>query len=675
MALRAALLLTLAAGAIAAKVTPVEKVVSLITDMKNEVAKEGKEEAATYDTFACFCRDKTAKKSKSVQRLNKNIGLAAADIADKTQTKRDDMSETDERKDEHEKMSKELDETNARCAKEKAAYEAEAADLNKAISSLKSAIKAMKSSGGGCDPRNTECNAASLLEIASVSTSIVAKKLAAKVDPANPEYGYHSKDIVDLCVDLLGEFKSNKQGVDGEWSKTSTSCKETKKSLKNELSTNTKAMNALGRKIETLAKEIAETREDLVEFDGSLKDDQLYLKDLTARCEDRANDYDQRSQMRGGELKALETALEIITKKVVSRESDRAAFFQIAKANDVKNTKASLVLASAPMRSLSFLQGALEKQHSNSFLARVSDDLSLEAKKNRALSGLRSDARRIGSMALSALAVRMAADPFKKIKGLIQGLIERLLEESKGEATKKGFCDEALASAKSERDTRWEQSNDLNRELRDLEAKEDELTEEIEVLTRDIKDETKDLKETTDDRAQEKDDNLKAIDVAKDGLAAVSEALMTLKSFYSSAAKAAAFIQASPVDEQDPGAAVGSYKGNQGGMKAVFLCSRSSSPISIVRFATRRRKRQEPTGPSWNSCRPPRQASQVRRQRKSWTPRTLRPRRPRSRERAPICRILLICLTRPCKNSRSWGPLALIQACPTRNVWRSVRKK
>merc|ERR1719421_40623 len=60
--------------------------------------------------------------------------------------------------------------------------------------------------------------------------------------------------------------------------------------------------------------------------------------------------------------------------------------------------------------------------------------------------------------------------------------------------------------------------------------------------------------------------------VAKEGLAAVTEALLILKSFYSQAAKAsAALVQASPVDEDTSGPGFsGNYKGKQGGMKAVF---------------------------------------------------------------------------------------------------------
>jgi len=103
-----------------------------------------------------------------------------------------------------------------------------------------------------------------------------------------------------------------------------------------------------------------------------------------------------------------------------------------------------------------------------------------------------------------------------------------------------------------------------------LEAKEDALAEEIKVLTRQIAAETLALKESTKDRKEEKEENLKTLATAQGGLAAVQDALMTLRSFYSQAAKAA-FVQASPVDEDTSGAGFsGSYKGNQSGSKAVL---------------------------------------------------------------------------------------------------------
>merc|ERR1712224_360064 len=167
-------------------------------------------------------------------------------------------------------------------------------------------------------------------------------------------------------------------------------------------------------------------------------------------------------------------------------------------------------------------------------------------------------------------AERAAADPFKKVKGLIQKLIERLLTESKNEATKKGFCDTELAKSRKDRDFRFQEAKDLSAALAGLEAKEDSLEEEIKQLKSDIRDETQALKETTEEREEEKKNNMKTMKTAKEGLAAVNEALLVLKSFYKQAAKAA-FVQASPVDEDTSGPGFsGNYKGNQSGAKAVF---------------------------------------------------------------------------------------------------------
>jgi len=168
------------------------------------------------------------------------------------------------------------------------------------------------------------------------------------------------------------------------------------------------------------------------------------------------------------------------------------------------------------------------------------------------------------------LATRSAADPFTKVKGLIQKLIERLLAESAAEATKKGFCDTELGKARHDRDARREETQDLSADLERLEAKEDALTEEIKLLTSQMKDENIALKTTTQERKEEKADNLKTLSTAKDGLEAVNEALLTLKVFYKQAAKAS-FIQASPVDEDTSGAGFsGTYTGNQSGSKAVL---------------------------------------------------------------------------------------------------------
>jgi len=156
------------------------------------------------------------------------------------------------------------------------------------------------------------------------------------------------------------------------------------------------------------------------------------------------------------------------------------------------------------------------------------------------------------------------------VKGLIQRLIERLLAESKAEATKKGFCDTELGKAEKDRDYRFSDAKDLSADLMKLEAKKAELSAEIESLTKDVKIETQGLKEATEDRKTEKEANMHTVTVSKEGYEACKDALQILKAFYKQAAKAS-FVQASPVDEDTSGPGfTGNYKGQQGRSHAII---------------------------------------------------------------------------------------------------------
>merc|ERR1719311_428525 len=142
------------------------------------------------------------------------------------------------------------------------------------------------------------------------------------LDPKDPEYKFHSQPIIDVLQKLLEDIRTKKSEVDAEWEKTKKNYEDKIADLSSQLDEEGKAILALEEKIERLKGEVATARESLVNAEFNLKEDQLYLKDLTARCEDRANDWDQRTQVRSGELEAIEKALEILKGKVEGLDED-----------------------------------------------------------------------------------------------------------------------------------------------------------------------------------------------------------------------------------------------------------------------------------------------------------------------------------------------------------------
>jgi hypothetical protein len=283
-----------------------------------------------------------------------------------------------------------------------------------------------------------------------------------------------------------------------------------------------------------------------------LKDDQLYLKDLTAQCEQRAKDWDQRSQLRGGELEALTKALTILTEGVAGADAavnQRALLLELDRGHASMASQGGKLVAVKKV--VSFLQqGALQSR---------------QMRQERAVALLRSESRRLHSAVLGSLAARTSADPFVKVKDLIQKLVERLIAESTAEASKKGFCDQEMGKATQDRDFRMEDAEKLSTEIAGLEAKRDSLTEDIGSLTSSLSTLRDDLVDATKIRADDKAANLETIKTAKGGLVAVKQAIAVLKDFYKQSAKAALLQQkASPVDQDTSGPGFDSnYQGKQ----------------------------------------------------------------------------------------------------------------
>jgi len=182
---------------------------------------------------------------------------------------------------------------------------------------------------------------------------------------------------------------------------------------------------------------------------------------------------------------------------------------------------------------------------------------------------------KLKSPILEALVLRAAADPFLKVKKLIQDLIEKLVTEAAEEASKKGFCDTETGKAESTRNTNMAKVNKINAETKAAEATKAQLEETIATLTTEIAELNDVLTKTTKERTAERAENMDTLDKAKEGLAAVKDAYDVLASFYKGAGKGKVSLvqaQASPV--QGPaGPAGGAYKGNQakgGGILAML---------------------------------------------------------------------------------------------------------
>merc|ERR1719456_490725 len=273
------------------------------------------------------------------------------------------------------------------------------------------------------------------------------------------DYDFHSGDIIGILNDLHTDFSKKKSELEKEEEAAAASFNAAAEAKRSEIDANKESLATKSSQLDDKMSDLATTEMELTETTALLHDDRTYLKDLTEQCERKAREWDQRSQMRKDELTAIGTALEIIEGTVLSRESSTGAGGRSEPAG------AAFVEQSAEDDpAFSFVQVKEVKAEVRKHGAEAGKP------RNRVIALLKVHAAQLHSPELTLLAMKLAADPFAKAKGLIQQLIQRLLAEAADEATHKGWCDTELGKANKNRDYRHQDVLGLNAEIEELEA-------------------------------------------------------------------------------------------------------------------------------------------------------------------------------------------------------------
>ena len=528
-------------AASATTVTPVEKVITLLRDLKAQVEDEGKTEAETYDKFSCFCKDNTESKSKSIHEGESKVNVLTANLEALTSQKAKLTDEISQLMKDINQYNMDLDEENSRFSAERATDEATEADLTAAVSALTRALTTLKESKSFAQVKPV------LVQLAAMSPKL-EKRMAAFLQQApeipDEQYSFHSDDIISTIEELKGEFSTNLGEHQEEMGKKKAAHELAVEGLNGQIKAATESKNEKSEQSDKCGRDIATDQGELATTDANLKDDQHFLKDLTDKCEQRAAEWDQRSKQRAGELDALRQALEILTGTVTDMDAAANKRALIQKASPSK----SFVQAAKPV--------AIKERVSRVSFVQLEEN----SPNHKAVALLRESAKTLKSKALELLAQQIAANPFAKVKTLIQQLIERLLKEAEAEATQKGWCDTEMRTAEHQRDVNAQSCESISAELESFEAKKDALTLSIAQLKKEVVELNTDLTEATKDRHEEAEENRQTIKDGKAGRDAVANAIKILTEYYKNAAKA--FVQVSPIDATNPGAG---FDGNSQG--------------------------------------------------------------------------------------------------------------
>jgi len=508
----------------------VQKVIQLMQDMlaKGKAAKM--DEEVKFAAYKQFCEGTSEEKktniadaASEIEDLQASIQKAESDAA----VLAEDIAGLDE---DIAGWTEDIKEGKALREKEKADYEATLRDYEESLDALDRAIVVLKKQSGDTP------QAMMLLQRVVATRKVPASarrtieaflSLQSRQDPLSvtaPQaagYEFQSGGVVEMLENLRDKFQKEKNDLEKDEMGAEHAFNLMQMELKDSISA-AESMRATKAKMKAGKEADAATdKGSLADTMASKAEDEKYLADLVAQCEQKSNDFASRQQLRAEELEAIMKAIEIISSPDVAGNAG----------------KHGVALAQ------SF---ALRASHKSK--GRVAPGV---------VSYIQSRADALQSRGLRMLAMQVAeteremADPFKKVKKMIDSMITKLLEEANEESDKKGWCDKEMAVNGQTREDKTEEVNTLSAEMDKLKADIMKLGQQIADLSTAITEIDSAMTEATDIRLAEKEKNKNTIEDAKDAQTAVGQAITVLKDFYAKAATATALVQGKQTPEEE----------------------------------------------------------------------------------------------------------------------------
>jgi len=132
---------------------------------------------------------------------------------------------------------------------------------------------------------------------------------------------------------------------------------------------------------------------------------------------------------------------------------------------------------------------------------------------------------------------RAGDNPFAKVEGLIQDMIERLEIEAEADATEKAFCDKEMHETETKKADKEEAIAKLTTSIDSMTAKSDQLKEQVAVLQKELADLARAQAEMDKVRAEQKAAYETDSAEMKQGIEGVRTALKVLNEYYSKEGK------------------------------------------------------------------------------------------------------------------------------------------
>jgi len=499
-------------------VNAVAKIIQMLTDMSTKCKQEMNDEQVAFAEFQSFCangkpklKKQIAKGGETIETLDAEIGKLSSDVS--TLGGEIGVLQADVTKFEADKKASE-----AQRVKDHASFVEESTDYAESVDALDRAILVMSEKDGNIA-------GSSLLQlkndkrVPAKAKSLISAFLGFDDNdsfepPEANAYESQSGGIIEMLKKLKDQFREKLGQCQKEEANSAHASTMVQQDLVDSIDNANKDTEEKTADKEAKKENIAGNKKDLASTIQNKAEDENLLKNLDVECEEKLLSFQEKQKLRADEIEAIGKATEILAGDDVSG-----------------NAAEHLGLVQT---GTSFVQ----------FMSKSNN----EGIHRQIRNFLLSEGQRLHSKNLNLLAEKLAADPFAKVKKLIDDMITRLLEEANSDAKKEGWCDTEMGKSKVTRNKLSEEIDGLDAAIEDGRATIMKLTQEVADLSKEIEDLDAEMSEATELRTNEKAKNKHTIMDTKAAQRAVGQATAVLKDFYAKAATATALIQTSNKD-------------------------------------------------------------------------------------------------------------------------------
>jgi hypothetical protein len=449
------------------KETPIAKVNRLLTEMKEQLDSDSKEDADLFEKMACWCTTNEKEKTVAVATAEKSIVTLTGAIESLT-------AKSAELKASIAKIQKAVDKSNAALdkatsirEKENGEFTASEKELLASTASVDTAIEELGKHNSFLqvshltDPKLKNVMMRHQHALAPKSRRVLLSLLQQPV--AAESYNSRSGEIFGIMKEMKETFETSLTTERGEEGSALSDFNGLAAAKNKEISAGKEQMMDKTAELAETDEELAHSKHELEKTRDSLSADQKFLIDLTDRCANADKEYQERMKMRNEEIAAVADAIAIL-----ADDSSRDLF---------------------------------ERSLGNDSLLQVKkDSKAAQLKLSRALKKAAEASTGSRKISLLALATTAKIEDFSKIMGAIDKMVGDLHKEQEDEVAHQRFCNAELAENAKAQEEAKEKIEDLTAEIDEKSATVETLASEIAVLQEQVSEMNKQLKRASEDR-------------------------------------------------------------------------------------------------------------------------------------------------------------------------------